>query len=122
MQATARLGLARVVATAIVLDDEDEPPVLLAQPDVDLGRLRVLGRILQRLEAAEIGRRFNVRSVATSAVGAQAHGDGRTPRLRLEGGDQPLVGEQRRIDATRQVPYRAEGLVGVCVQLPNKVR
>ena len=107
-----------VEAGAVVLDGELQDTVGLDQADRH-GRVgRVLGGVLQRLQAAEVHRRLHLRGVPADAVGGDAHAEG-TP---VGGGAQRVgqagVHEERWVDAVGQV---AELLDGVLHGLAERV-
>ena len=92
-------------------------PVAVGESDRRFARARVLGDVLQRLEAAEVDRGLDLLWVARDAVGLQGDRDRRLPGLRLERGRKTLVGEQRRVDAASEVAQVLEGVGRVGLQL-----
>ena len=67
------------------------------------GVARVLRGVLQRLEAAEVDRRLDIRRIPPQPVRVDAGRDRRTERCRRECICEPSVLEERRVDAVREV-------------------
>ena len=78
---------------------------------------RVLRRVLERLEAAEVDGRLRLGRVPTDAIGDDVN------RQRVPVGrgaqrlDQPAVDEERRIDPVRQLPELLNGLLDLAGEL-----
>ncbi len=108
-----RAGRGGVEADAVVPHLEDEAAVAGGQPDGGSARLGVLRDVLERLETAEVHGRLDVLPVAPDPVGLDRDRDRRLARLRGERRAEPLVGEQRRVDAPRQVPKGLERVLRV---------
>ena len=106
---TARGG--GVEHSAVVGDLERQMSVGVGEPDDGSGRAGVLGHVLERLERAEVDGGLHLLVVPTNAVGLDGRGDGSLERLRIEGGRQAAVGEQRRIDTAGEVAEIVEGAV-----------
>ena len=89
--------------------------------DDDVRRLRVLLDVLQRLQHAEVHRGLDVLRVAADPVGFDRYRNRRLSRLRFQRHAQSFVGKQRWIDAARQVAQRLERLVGIGLQLIERL-
>jgi hypothetical protein len=88
-----------VPARTVVIDHEAQAGALDAQANPDRGPLRVLARVVHRLQAAEVHRRLDV--VGELAVhAARIHRDRRLPgrQLLVQRPDEPHLGQQRRRD------------------------
>jgi hypothetical protein len=84
----------------------------------------VLDGVLQGFEAAEVHRRLYLRWVAVNPVRylpwvavnpvrVDLDGQRRTPGLRFEGGREPQVGQNGRVDPPGQLPRRFHGVAHV---------
>jgi hypothetical protein len=104
LQTRAVAGRRRVEPTPVVADLEAELARAVQEQDRRSVRPRVLADVLQGLQAREVHGRLDVRGEPLHPVGLDRHGYHRPTSLRLERGRQSLVGEQRRIDPTREVP------------------
>ena len=82
----------------------------LREPDLARRRVRVLRDVVQGLEAAEVDGGLDVLPVPTDAVRLHGDGHGGLPRVGFQRGRQALVGEQRRVDASCEVPEVPERL------------
>src|SRR5438445_640008 len=68
------------------------------------GGPRVLGNVLERLQAAEVDGGLGLLLVAADPVGVHADGQRGLAGLRLERRREPLISQERRVDAPREVP------------------
>jgi FtsX-like permease family len=124
--AVAGVGASRVEAGAVVAHAEQQAAGLFPQPDLDLRAAGVLGRVLQRLQAAEVHGGLDLKAVPAEA--RRGHGD-RQGRAAAGGAQrlaEPAVGEQRRVDAVGEVAQFLDGgldLVGELVDhQPGRLR
>ena len=69
------LGGVRIESRPVVGHGEQQATGLLSQMDRDLRARRVLCRVLERLETAEVDGRLCLRGVATDAIGDDVHGE-----------------------------------------------
>jgi hypothetical protein len=113
-------GRPDVEPPSIVFHLEPEPAVVPGDPDDRSARVRVLRDIVQRLEAAEVDGGLNRLGVAGVVDHVDRHRDRHLPSLRLEGGTEPLVGEERRIDAPREVAQIVESSFGVSLDVAEQ--
>jgi hypothetical protein len=90
-------------AHTIVGRFESEPVVAIRETQSDAGCLCVLGDVLEGLEAGEVEGGFDLTRVSADAVTLDVDRNHRPPGLRIERGNQPLIGEQRRIDPPGEV-------------------
>jgi hypothetical protein len=102
-QAGTERGAGRVVPGSVVRHGEAQAVRGDAQRDARRGGARVLGGILQRLEAAEVDGCLGLLREPPDRVGRNGHRHRGLARLRGQGGDQSGVREQRRVDAAGEV-------------------
>ena len=105
------VGRRRVEAPPIVGHLEPEVAGAVRELDPNLARLGILRRVLQRLEAGEVDGRLDVGPEPRDPVGAHRDGHRRLPRLCLERRPEPLVRQQRWVDAPCEVTKVLERLV-----------
>ena len=79
--------------------------------------LGILGDVLQRLQTREVDGGLDRLREPADAVGVDGRWNDGLSSLRLERGRQALVGQQRRIDATRKVAQVLERLAGADLQV-----
>src|SRR6185437_10349029 len=116
--AVAAAGAGRVEAWAVVAHAEQQAAGLLPQPDLDLRAAGVLGRVLERFQAAEVHGGLDLKAVPAEAGGRDGDRQGRAPAGGAERLAEPAVGEQRRVDAVGEVAQFLDGgldLVGELV-------
>jgi hypothetical protein len=89
----------------------------VTQEHVDARGVRVLRGVLDRLQAAEVDRRFGLDRLTVDAVGDDGHGDRAHARLHLECRGDASVLEDGRIDAQRQGRQGVDRLVHLGAQL-----
>src|SRR5918996_4204412 len=106
-------GGRRVEPPAVVLDFEPQRALLRPEPDGGRGRVRILRRVLEGLEDAEVRSGLGLGRVPAEAVGLHGDRERHLPGLGLEGRREPLVGQERRIDPAGQVPEVLEGLLAL---------
>src|SRR5919201_6804652 len=110
----------RIEPDPVVLDGELEGPIPSSDPDRGVRLSRVASYVLQRLDAAEVDRRFGVRTEPL-AVGPGGYLDPRPdaglPDVRLERRQDPFLSEERREDTARQVPQALERRVRLGAQV-----
>ena len=75
--------------------------------------VRVLGHVLHRFQAGEVHGRLDLLGASPDPVGMDIDRHHRLASLGLQRRREPLVGEQRRIDAARQVSQVLERVVGL---------
>src|SRR6185437_9201824 len=97
--AVATAGAGGVEAGAVVAHAEQQAAGLLPQPDLDLRAAGVLGRVLERFQAAEVHGGLDLKAVPDEAGGRDGDRQGRAPAGGAERLAEPAVGEQRRVDA-----------------------
>jgi hypothetical protein len=103
-----------VETATIVSHLEQQRPVLLPEPDADLRvGARVLSRVLDRLQTAEIDRCLDLRRVSPCAVELDAAGHRQARQRRFQRVPEPPIDEQRRVDAVRQVADLLDGRVNL---------
>src|SRR2546426_6019418 len=118
LQACAERGRARIEPHAVVLHLETEPALVARCQAHDRTRcVRVLRHVLQGLETTEVDGCLDLLRVAVHPVGLDVHGDGSLARLRTKSRAEPLVGQERRVDPTREVAQRLERLVRLRLDL-----
>ena len=102
-QACAKRGTGGVVAGAVVRHGEAQ--AARGDPELDARRAgtRVLGGVLQRLKTAEIDGGLGLLRKPPDPFGRDGHRHRGLACLRAQGGDQPGVGEKRRVDASGEV-------------------
>ena len=117
----AQPGSVRVGAAHAVVGDLDRHPAVRARDlDRDAGGVCVLGDVGERLAGDEVGR-------CLDGVGQPLRTDGqldrhrRAPRERGEGGSEPFLGEDRRVDAARERPQLVEGVDHLGVRLGEEL-
>ena len=99
----APCGVERGIEAGAVVAHLDAQGAVVGEVDHRRARaVRVLGRVLQRLEAAEVGRRLDLARVAADARGEQRRRQRRQQRRRAQRVDEPAIGERRRIDPARE--------------------
>ena len=117
LHAGAHRGGRLVEPAAVVADGEREGPAVVPERHPGLPGLRVLRHVLQRLQHAEIHGGLDVLGVSAQARRFHRDRNRRLPRLRLECGRQPQVGEQRRVDPPGEIPEIAERARYIVLQL-----
>jgi hypothetical protein len=100
-----------------VVPDFETPVAAVVNHDGDRARLRVLGGVLQRLEAAEVDGRLDRLREAADPLSRDAGRQRRTAGDGLQGLLQPAVDQERGIHAGRQRPYLVEGIPHVLAEL-----
>ena len=96
-------------AGPLVGDLDDQPPVLLAEPDDGRGAGGVLGDVGQALGDDEVGGGLDDRQrPRRERLGLDGHGRRRAPAERLDRRGQPAVGQHRRGDPAREVTQLAD--------------
>ena len=108
LQAGAVPGGRGIESGSVVSDGELEASAGAGEADVRPGGVGVLGDVLQGLERAEVHGRLDVLRVALNAVGLNRDRHRGLARLGLQGEDEALVGEQRRVDAPGESPQVVE--------------
>ena len=104
-EARAEAAAAGLEPAAVVGDVEGQAPAPLPDPQDERGPVPgVLAGVLDGFQAAEVDRRLDLRRVAAERGGLHRDRQRRPARGCGEGGRQPALGEQRRIDAVREVP------------------
>jgi hypothetical protein len=94
LQAAPPLHGCRVESVSVVDDLEHELIPVRRQPDLGLGRVRVVRDVLQRFEAAGVHGRLGLLVVPPDAVRLDRDGDIGFPRLPSQGLCEALVGEE----------------------------
>ena len=120
----------------IVLNIEREPIGLRSsQRDADCRTRRVLGAVLERLQAAEVHGRFHLRRealVRCQSIDLEARRGKRAAKMSLQCGDHASIRQGGWEDPTRQVPQRMQGrgrlgadvgkqVLGLCRVTPDKL-
>ncbi len=91
-----------VESPPVVLDSEPKLVVAVGERDVDGGiASRVLGRVLEGLQAAEVHRQLDLLGVPAQPVGRHAHRNRRAPHGRAQSRGEAVLREHLRIDAAR---------------------
>ena len=112
----------RVEPTSVVPNREHHLPVLLADGHGRPRGVGVLRHVLQGLEAAEVGGGLRLGRVPAEGADLEGNGQGGLGQVGLDGGGQPLVGEQWRVDPPGQIAQVLERVVGVGGELAEQVR
>ena len=110
LKARSRGGPGWVEAHTIVDHGEMQVSIELLKIDPDLRRSCVLGRILQRFQAAEVDGRFELRVIAANP----ARGNG---CVRAERRHQSLLAQRRWIDVLSKLDQRPDRVAGLRLQL-----
>ena len=111
-----------IESLAVVDDLEDERLAFFPHPQGDRGPVPgVLGCVLDGLQAAEVDRRLGFRRVAAGRDGLHRDGPRGPAGHGRKGGRQPLLGEQRRVDAMRQAPQFIRRLPGIGAEFGEEV-
>ena len=109
-----------VEAGAVVADLEAQLAVLGAEVSGDVrGRSGVLGRVLQRLQAAVVDRRFDLGGVAADAPARDLDVPRAAPPDGAQGGHEPAVGEHAGEDAVGELAQLLDRAVDVALELPE---
>jgi len=101
----------------VVDDDEVERAVPLFERDRPPVRLRVLRSVLEGFQHGEVDGRLDLLRESAEVLGVDSDGHRRFPGLGLERRREPLVGEERWVDAAREVAQVVEGGGRVDLQL-----
>ena len=104
-------------AAAVVADHDDQGVGLISELHPAAGRPGVLDGVRQRLRDHEVGRTLDRWAKPALCFAADRRADLIASRERLDGRDQPAVGEQRRHDPAGEVPQLADRAMGfpLCV-------
>jgi F420-dependent oxidoreductase-like protein len=113
-------GRPDVEASSVVGHLEAQLAIVLSHSDGRSVRTRVLRDVVQRLEATEVHRGLDRLVVASVAAHLDGDRDRCLASLRLEGGPESLVGEQRRIDAPGEVAQIFESSFGVALDVAEQ--
>ena len=81
----------------------------------------VLGRVLDRLQAAQVHRPLDVRLAQSDVAGHDRHGDRAVPSLDAEGGGHSVRGQHRRRDTVRDAPQVVADGPGLVDQFPERL-
>ena len=117
-EARAALDARGLEALTVVLDAEAQLAVGVGEPDAG-GRPGpgVLGRVLQRLEAAEVHGQLDRPGVTAQALVRDAHRDRRVLHRRAQCGGEAVLREHLRVDTARDALQLVERLVELPLEL-----
>ena len=111
-----------IESLAVIDDVEGQGRTFFPYPQLQRGLVPgMLACVLDGLQAAEVDRRFDLRRVPANRAGLHRDRQRGPAGRRGQGRHQPLVGEQRRVDAVRQAPQFIRRLPDIGAEFREEV-